>query len=140
MTQAWRCSPVGLTHPTWADSVVFLPRNPPKRVAIFWSNCLGTKSPRKTRFIGQACFDRLANHLIREFAGSIRGFGRSSRSFVVKNFLALPGRIRVEETLLSVVFTSSPLNAVLHLSRLDDPVEEVAWLGGRRIEFEPYGL
>jgi hypothetical protein len=88
----------------------------------------------------KACFDSLANHLIREFAGCIRGFGRSSRSFIVKNFLALPGRIRVEETRLVIVFTSSPLNAVVHLSRLDDPVEEVDWLGGRRIEFEPYSL
>jgi hypothetical protein len=88
----------------------------------------------------QGGFDRLANHLIREFAGRIRGFGRSSRSFVVKNFLALPGRLRVEETRLLVTFTSSPLNAVLHLSRLDDPVEGVSWIGGRRIEFEPYGV
>jgi hypothetical protein len=88
----------------------------------------------------EACFDSLANHLIRAFAGRIRGFGRSSRQFVVKNFLALPGRIRVEETRLLVVFTSSPLNAVIHMSRLDDPVEAVGWLGGRRVEFEPYGL
>jgi hypothetical protein len=88
----------------------------------------------------QACFACLANHLVRSFAGHIRGFGRSSRSFVVKNFLALPGRIRMEETRLSIIFTSCPLNAVLHLSRLDDPVEGVAWLGGRRIEFEPYAL
>ena len=84
--------------------------------------------------------DSLATHLIREFTGRIRGFGRSSRSFVVKNFLALPGRIRVEETRLSIDFASSPLNAVIHLSRLDDPVEQVSWLAGRRIEFEPYGL
>jgi hypothetical protein len=86
----------------------------------------------------EACFDSLADHLIREFAGRIRGFGQSSRQFVVKNFLALPGRIRVEEKRLLVVFTSSPLNALVHMSRLDDPVEEVAWLGGRRVEFEPY--
>jgi hypothetical protein len=88
----------------------------------------------------KACFDALANHLIREFAGRIRGFGRSSRQFVVKNFLALPGRIRVEETRLLIVFTSGPLNAVVHMSRLDDPVEEVSWLGRRRIEFEPYSI
>jgi hypothetical protein len=88
----------------------------------------------------QACFDLLANYLAQEFARRIRGFGRSSRSFIVKNFIALPGRIRIEETRLLVVFSSSPLNAVVHMSRLDDPVEEVAWLGRRGIEFEPYGL
>jgi hypothetical protein len=87
----------------------------------------------------QACFDSLANCLAQEFAKRIRGFGRSSRSFIVKNFIALPGRIRIEGTRLLVVFTSSPLNAVVHMSRLDDPVEDVAWLGRRRVEFEPYG-
>ena len=87
----------------------------------------------------QACFDSLANYLAQEFARRIRGFGRSSRSFIVKNFIALPGRIRIEQTRLLVVFTSSPLNAVVHMSRLDDPVEDVTWLGRRRVEFEPYG-
>ena len=101
---------------------------------------LGDEVTEEDSIHWETCFDALANHLFREFAGRIRGFGRSSRQFVVKNFLALPGRIRVEETRLLIVFTSSPLNAVVHMSRLDDPVEEVDWLGGRRIEFEPYGL
>jgi hypothetical protein len=83
-----------------------------------------------------ACFDSLANQLIREFTKQIRCFGKPSRSFVVKNFVALPGRFRIEEKRLVVVFTSSPLHVVLHLSGLDDPVEAVGWLGGRRIEFQ----
>jgi hypothetical protein len=87
----------------------------------------------------QACFDLLATGLIHEFTALIRGFGRSSRSFVVKNFLALPGRIRLEETRLVVVFASSPLNVAVHYSGLDDPVDAVRWLGGRRIEFEMGG-
>ena len=58
---------------------------------------------------------------------------------MVKNFVALPGRIRIEETRLVVVFTSSPLHVVLHLSGLDDPVEAVGWLGGRRIAFQTEG-
>ena len=86
-----------------------------------------------------ACFDSLANHVIREFTKQIRCFGKPSRSFVVKNFVALPGRIRIEETRLVVVFTSSPLHVVLHLSGLDDPVEAVGWLGGRRIAFQTEG-
>ena len=99
---------------------------------------LGNEVTEEETMDWAACFDSLANRLIREFASRIRGFARSSRSFIVKNFLALPGRIRIEETRLSIVMTSSPLNAVIHLSRLDDPIEEVSWLGGRRIEFEPY--
>ncbi len=58
----------------------------------------------------------------------------------MKNFLALPGRIRIEEKRLVVVFTSSPLHVVLHLSGLDDPVEPVGWLGARRIEFQTDSL
>jgi hypothetical protein len=58
---------------------------------------------------------------------------------VVKNFVALPGRIRIEETRLVVIFDSSPLHIVLHLSGLDDLVETVGWLGGRRIAFQTEG-
>jgi hypothetical protein len=101
---------------------------------------VGDDITEEDSFHWNACFDALANHLIRGFAGRIRGFGRSSRQFLVKNFLALPGRIRVEETRLLIVFTSSPLNAVVHMSRLDDPMEVVDWLGSRRVEFEPYGV
>jgi hypothetical protein len=86
----------------------------------------------------ETCFDALADRLIREFVSRIHGFAQSSRGFIVRNFIALPGRVAVAENRLSIVLTSSPLNAVVHLCRLDDPVEEVPWLGRRRIEFEPY--
>jgi hypothetical protein len=59
---------------------------------------------------------------------------------VVKNFVALPGRIRIEEKRLVVIFDSSPLHIVFHLSGLDDPVEAASWLGGRRIEFQAEGF
>jgi hypothetical protein len=88
----------------------------------------------------QTCFGSLASHLIQEFTEHIRCFGKPSRSFVVKNFVALPGRIRIEEKRLVVVFTSNPLHVVIHLSGLDDPVEPVRWLGGRRIEFQANGI
>ena len=88
----------------------------------------------------RTCFDSLANYLIQEFTEHIRCFGKPSRSFVVKNFMALPGHIRIEEKRLAVVFTSSPLHVVLHLSGLDDPVEPVGWLGARRIEFQADSL
>jgi hypothetical protein len=87
----------------------------------------------------QTCFDSLANHLIQEFTEHIRCFGKPSRSFVVKNFLTLSGRIGIEEKRLVVVFTPSPLHVVIHLSGLDDPMEDVSWLGGRRIEFQTDG-
>jgi hypothetical protein len=88
----------------------------------------------------QTCFDALANYLIQEFTEQIRCFGKPSRSFVVKNFVALPGRILIEENRLLVKFTSSPLHVVVHMSGLDDQVEPVGWLGGRRIEFQADGF
>ena len=88
----------------------------------------------------RTCFDALANRLIQEFTEQIRCFGKPSRSFVVKKFVVLPGRIRIEEKRLVVVLTSSPLHVVIHLSGLDDPVEAVSWLGGRRIEFRADGF
>jgi hypothetical protein len=87
-----------------------------------------------------ACFDLLATHLIQEFVRRIRGFGRSSRAFILKNFLALPGRIRIEEMRLVVLLAAHPLNVVVHLSGLDDSVPSVSWLKGRRIEFQLDGL
>jgi hypothetical protein len=101
---------------------------------------LDEQAAEQSSITWQSGFDLLAAHLIRELTGRIRCLGKASRSFVVKNFVTLPGRIRIEEKRLVVVFTSSPLNAVVHLSGLDDSVEEVDWLGGRRIEFEPYAL
>jgi hypothetical protein len=86
------------------------------------------------------CFDSLANYLIQEFTEQIRCFGKPSRSFVVKNFVTLPGRIGMEEKRLVVSFTSSPLYVVIHLSGLDDPIEAISWLGGRRIEFQSDGF
>lgn len=88
----------------------------------------------------QACFEALAARVIREFTGRIRGFGRASRSYVLKNFIALPGRICIDETRLEVLVAASPFNLVLHLSGMDCPIETVSWLGGRRVEFQLDGL
>jgi len=41
---------------------------------------------------------------------------------------------------LVVMFDSSPLHEVIHLSGLDDPIERVGWLGGRRIAFQAEGF
>ncbi len=88
----------------------------------------------------EVAFDYLADNVIREFAVRIRGFGKASRSFLVKNFLSLPGRIRIEDTKLVVSLPPNPFNVVLHLSGMDDPVEAVSWLGGRRLELQLDGL
>jgi hypothetical protein len=83
-----------------------------------------------------SCFDALADRLIQEFAVNLRHFGEPSRAFVVRNFIALPGFIRIEDKRMVVNFASNPLQIVLHLSGLEDPVEAVSWLGGRSVYFQ----
>jgi hypothetical protein len=87
-----------------------------------------------------ATCDCLAELLVREFARRLRGFQKSSRAFLVRNFLARPGRIRVEDARLSVFLPASPFQVVLHLSGMAETVEGVGWLGGRGVEFPGAGL
>lgn len=87
-----------------------------------------------------ATIERLAAHLIRVFALRLRGFGEARRAFVVKQFLAIPGRIRIEEERIQVVLTPQPLHVVLRLAGMDATLESVTWLSGRRIEFYLEGL
>jgi hypothetical protein len=101
---------------------------------------LGEETIEESSISWLSCFVALGNQLIQEFTKHIRCFGKPSQSFVAKNFVALPGRIRIEENRLVVIFDSSPLHIVLHLSGLDNPVEAVGWLGGRRIEFQAEGF
>jgi hypothetical protein len=87
-----------------------------------------------------ATLERMAEFAIREFASRVRGFRQASRSFVVKHFFALPGRIRVEDSCLVITLAASPFHVALHLSGWDETVDDVRWLGGRRLEFQLEGL
>jgi hypothetical protein len=87
-----------------------------------------------------ALFDALAERLIIEFAATLRGFRRSSRGFIVKKFLAVSGRVRVEDHRVVVALAAMPLRVVLRVGGADLPVESVSWLGGRRLEFETEDL
>jgi hypothetical protein len=87
-----------------------------------------------------ATIELLAEHLIRAFAQRLRGFGKARRAFLVKQFLAIPGRIRVEERRIQVVLAAQPLHIVLRLATMDATLESVTWLGGRRVEFYLQGL
>jgi hypothetical protein len=87
-----------------------------------------------------ATIELLAAHLIRVFAQRLRGFGEARRAFVVKQFLAIPGRIRIEEQRIQVVLAPQPLHVALRLAGVDATLESVTWLGGRRVEFYLEGL
>ena len=87
-----------------------------------------------------AKLDFLTSILIREFASRVRGFREASPSFVVKNFFAQPGRICISDEQILVILRSNPFHVALHMSGMDESIESVSWLGGRRLEFELEGL
>lgn len=84
--------------------------------------------------------DRAATELARCFASRVRGFRQASREAVVKQFLRVRGRVLVEDTRVLVVLEPTPWAVALHLSGMDDPLEEVEWLEPRRVEFVLEGL
>ena len=85
-------------------------------------------------------FGCLAAHLVREFARRLRGFRHSSDEFIVRNFLNLPGRVRVDHDHLRVLLFRNPLWVAAHLSGADTRIDRVPWLGDRSIDFELEGL
>jgi hypothetical protein len=85
-------------------------------------------------------FDFCAELALRSFASRIRGFRQAPRSFVVRQLLALPGRIIVEEQRLRVVLEPHAYLVALRLAGADEPLAAVSWLGGRRLEFDLQGL
>jgi hypothetical protein len=84
----------------------------------------------------EATFDRLADALLRDFASRIRGFRQAKRQGIVRSFIARPGRIRIEPERVVVFPGPSPFYVALHISGMDEPIEAVSWMGGRRLEFE----
>jgi hypothetical protein len=84
--------------------------------------------------------DAAADALAHAFATTVRGFRRAGRDSVVRHFLRIPGRILVEDHELRVVLGPSSWSVALHISGADDPIEDVPWLGGRRVTILLEGL
>lgn len=99
-----------------------------------------TQQEEDARVDWTATFDVLASILIREFAGRVRGFRQANPAFVIKTFLSQPGRVFIDDERILVVLQSNPFHVALHVSSIDEPVECVSWLGGRRLEFQLEGL
>ncbi len=97
---------------------------------------LGEESPSMPADAAlESIFTLLAAKLVREFAATLRAFRDPSHAFIVENFLAVAGRIRLEKDRLTVALTPNPYRIVLRIAGADSPVESVSWLGGRRLEF-----
>jgi hypothetical protein len=85
-------------------------------------------------------FNAMAERVIRRFADKVRGFRGAHRSFVTKQLLSVPGRVRIGNEHILVVLSPRPFNVALHISAMDELVDYVSWLGNRRIEFHLEGL
>jgi hypothetical protein len=81
-----------------------------------------------------------AELLAHELAKRIRGFRQASSLAVQRNIALRAGRYRVEPHRIVVVLESGPWDVALHISGIDDAVDHVAWLGGRRVEFVLEGM
>lgn len=85
-------------------------------------------------------FDCLGQRLTREFAERVRGFRKANASFIARNFFRQTGRICIEEKRILVILEHNPFHIALHISSMDEAVESVSWLGGRRLEIQLEGL
>jgi hypothetical protein len=85
-------------------------------------------------------FNVMAERVIRKFADKVRGFRGAHRSFVTRQLLSVPGRVRIGNEHILVVLSPRPFNVALHVSAMDEPVDYVSWLGNRRVEFYLEGL
>jgi len=82
----------------------------------------------------------LARRYVQQMRQDIPGLRQASREFLVKNTLALPGRIRITRELLTVELPPAPFQVALHIAGLDQTVAAVPWLGSRGIRFVLEGL
>ncbi len=96
--------------------------------------------PTKSFVNWHTTFDHLAAIMIREFAGRLRGFHQANPEFLVKTFFKRPGRIFIDDQIIRVVLEPNPFHIALRISSMDEPVDSVSWLGGRRLEFQLEGL
>jgi hypothetical protein len=84
--------------------------------------------------------DAAADALASGLALRVRGFRTAGRESIVRHFLRVSGRVLFGEKELCVVLEPSPWSVALHISGADDPVEEIEWLGRRRVTYMLEGL
>lgn len=110
------------------------------RLAVLTELDEGTEGTAEATESWSTTFDYLAERVVCEFTRRVRGFRQASRSFVVKSFFAIPGRIGVKEKRMVVQLAPSPFHVALHISSMDESVESVSWLDGRRLAFHLEGM
>ena len=84
--------------------------------------------------------DAAADALALGLASRVRGFRNADRNSITRHFIRVSGRILIEEKELRIVLEPSPWSVALHISGADDALDDVEWLGGRRVVFVLEGL
>ena len=82
-----------------------------------------------------SAMDSLAGRLITAWTARIPGFRKAARPAIMRQFLDAPGRVRVEAKRVVVSLAPQPVFVALRIASLDEPVDDVPWFDGRRLEF-----
>jgi hypothetical protein len=80
----------------------------------------------------ERAWSRLAGLLLRNFAGRLPGFSRSSPEYIFQNFLAGATQLRVETNRIEVRLAQSPLSVVLRIAGMYQNLE-LPWREGVEI-------
>jgi hypothetical protein len=75
--------------------------------------------------------------VLRVWARWLRRFERSTCPYLLTHFLRRPGRFLVRREEVLVEYEPRPLDVVLEMSGYLEELEQVSWLGGRRVRFRP---
>jgi hypothetical protein len=79
---------------------------------------------------------RVAVALVRRWTRWLKQFASSSPAYVLGQFVRRPGRVVAGETTIRVEISRRPLDLVLEMAGYTADLEEVPWLGRRRLRFD----
>ena len=77
----------------------------------------------------------LADDLLRLWARWLRGFAEASVPFLLENFIQRPGSLSITPIEIRVEMERRSLDIVLEMADYLAPIENISWLGGRRLTF-----
>jgi hypothetical protein len=84
--------------------------------------------------------DYAATRTAHEFGMRIRGYRRAGKAAIIRQFLQLPGRLRLTDRELLVSLEPSPVHLAIHISGEDTTVSGARWLDNRELRFVLEGL
>ena len=77
---------------------------------------------------------------LRLWARWLRQFSFSSAPYLLQHFVRRPGRVTVDVDELLIELEPRPLDMVIEMAGYTSELEQVPWLGGRRVRFTMRGV